>query len=130
MDIGQFVQAFNAFILKKQRLEEMERNYQRIERDRLTIDRRIVYIDQLFEASKLSELPFSRLLTKNSKYDAAVTFVSILEMIREHRIDAIQKKPFDEIIIKKLAEEERLRRMAIEEANKRKQESTLGEKYE
>jgi chromatin segregation and condensation protein Rec8/ScpA/Scc1 (kleisin family) len=64
-------------------------------------------------------LPFGKLLAKKNRYDAAVTFASILEMIKENQVDAHQSKPFEEIMVEKLSDEERERRIAINEANKK-----------
>ena len=94
MDTTSFINAFNSFLLKKQRIEEMKREYQRIERDRHTAEERILYINSIFD------------------------FVSILEMVRDHRADALQDEPFGEITVKKLSGEEREERIRRERINR------------
>ena len=119
MDLNQFIQAFHLFLLKKQKLEEIRREYQRVERERMTIDQRVRYIQELFQTAGITSLPFGKLLAKKDRYDAAVTFASILEMMKENQVDAHQSKPFEEIMVEKLSDEERERRIAINEANKK-----------
>lgn len=118
MDTTSFINAFNSFLLKKQRIEEMKREYQRIERDRHTVEERILYINSIFDFAKVDKLPFMKLLTSKNRYDTAVTFVSILEMVRDHRADALQDEPFGEITVKKLSGEEREERIRRERINR------------
>lgn len=107
MDLEQFINAFNLFMLKKQRLAEIRRNYQRLKRDRVSIDQRILFIEKVFTARGATSLPFMELLARKDRYDAVITFASILEMIRDRSVDAIQKENFGEISITKLSEQEK-----------------------
>jgi chromatin segregation and condensation protein Rec8/ScpA/Scc1 (kleisin family) len=50
-------------------------------------------------------LLFSQLLTSREKYDATITFVSILEMVKENQIDTDQGVPFGDIRVKMLKQE-------------------------
>lgn len=74
-------------------MEEMKKDYQRVEKDRVTINQRIQYIKDVFTASGTPSLLFSQLLTNREKYDATITFVSILEMVKENEIDTIKGFP-------------------------------------
>lgn len=105
MDIDHFIKAFNLFLLKKQKMEEIKKDYQRVEKDRVTINQRIQYIREVFESSGTSFLFFSQLLTKPERYDATITFVSLLEMVKSNQIDTDQDVPFGEIRIKMLTQE-------------------------
>lgn len=105
MDLEHFIKAFNLFLLKKQKMEEMKKDYQRVEKDRITMNQRIQYIKEVFKASGTSLLLFSQLLSKKEKYDAAVTFVSILEMVKENDIDTEQDVPFGDIRVRMLNRE-------------------------
>ena len=118
MDTTSFINAFNSFLLKKQRIEEMKKEYQRIERDRHTVSERIEYINSIFDFAKVDKLPFMKLLSSKTRYDTAVTFVSILEMVRGHQADALQEKPFGEITVKRLSLEEREERVRRERINR------------
>ena len=105
MDLDHFIRAFNLFLLKKQKMEEMKKDYQRVEKDRVTINQRIQYIKDVFKASGTPSLLFSQLLTNREKYDATITFVSILEMVKENEIDTEQELPFGDIRVKMLNQE-------------------------
>ncbi len=107
MDLSQFISAFNFFVLKKQRLEEIRRSYQRVKREKITIEQRIRYIEKLFAARGARSLPFRELLARKDKYDAVVTFASLLEMIKDRSVDAIQKENFGEIRVTKRDEGEK-----------------------
>ncbi len=107
MDLDQFITAFNMFMLRKQRLAEIRQNYRRLQRDRASIEQRIHYIDRLFTARGATSLPFMELLAKKDRYDAVITFASILEMIRDRSVDALQNENFGEISITKLDGQEK-----------------------
>lgn len=107
MDISQFISAFNFFLLKKQRLEEIRKSYQRVKREKITIEQRIRYIEKLFTVRGARSLPFMELLARKDRYDAVVTFASLLEMIKDRSVDAIQKENFGEIRITKRDEGEK-----------------------
>jgi segregation and condensation protein A len=105
MDLEHFIRAFNLFLLKKQKMEEMKKDYQRIEKDRITMNQRIQYIKEVFKSSGTSLLLFSQLLAKGEKYDTAVTFVSILEMVKENNVETEQDVPFGDIRVRMLNQE-------------------------
>ncbi len=105
MDIDHFIRAFNLFLLKKQKMEEIKKDYQRVEKDRVTINQRIQYIKEMFESSGTPFLLFSQLLDKAERYDATITFVSLLEMVKGNEVDTYQDVPFGEIRVKILKQE-------------------------
>lgn len=107
MDLIQFISAFNMFILKKQRLQEIKRSVQRVQREKISIEQRIRYIEKIFTARGAKSLPFMELLARKDRYDAVVTFASILEMIKGHSVDVVQRENFGEIRITKLNEGEK-----------------------
>lgn len=105
MDIDHFNRAFQQFLLKKQKMEEMKKDYQRIEKDRVTMNQRIKYIGEVFKATGSSSLFFSQLISKPEKYETAVTFVSVLEMVKDSKVETEQAIPFGDIKVRMLKQE-------------------------
>ena len=100
LDLDKFISAFELFLRRKQKMEEMERHYARIERQRETTEAKIVHIRDMLKESHKDFLYFKELLSPSSdRYDVALTFVSMLEMLRQRRIDAEQKYNFGDITI-------------------------------
>lgn len=103
LDIDQFASAFDAFLRRKQREEEVRTHYTRIEREKETIENRVVFIrDKFLGALKcgIKRLSFKEIIpNKKDKYDVVVSFVSLLQMMRDHYLDAEQKTIYGEIEI-------------------------------
>lgn len=100
LDINQFMKAFKMFLLKKKKLEEIRKNYARVERQKITIESKIEFIKNLFRSKEKRRLSFRELLTPGaSRYDLVLTFVSMLEMIRQKSISVRQNVNFGEILI-------------------------------
>ena len=98
--MSEFAQAFMQFILKKQRLEEMHKIYERIERQKMTMENRITQIADILEKKKTAK--FSELIENdNTNFNKVITFMSILELLRERSITAEQKKRYGDITIRK-----------------------------
>jgi len=102
-DLHGFAEAFKAFIVKKQRMEEMRHRYESIERQRMSVETRMGQIFSLFKKLKKKTMRFSEMLEEDkSNFNKVVTFMSLLEMLKEKKIDAEQKKRFGDIDIKLL----------------------------
>ncbi len=100
LDLNQFVKAFHLFLQKKKRLEEIRRNYAKVERQKITIESRIEYIRNLFRTKEKKRLNFRELLTPESnRYEVVLTFVSLLEMIRQKAVTVRQNVNFGEIYL-------------------------------
>lgn len=103
LNIDQFVNAFELFLQKERRVADVRARYQRIEREKASIESRISLIrDKLFTAirSGLKRLSMKELIpNKKDKYDVIVTFASVLQMMKDKVIDAEQKKTYGEIFI-------------------------------
>ncbi|HPR23625.1 MAG TPA: segregation/condensation protein A [Bacillota bacterium] len=100
LNINQFVKAFNDFLIKKKKVDEIRRNYERDERQRITTEVRMDFIRELILKWPEKVFTFKELVTDpQSKYDTALSFVSMLEMIKQRRIEASQKTLFGEIKI-------------------------------
>lgn len=96
----QFVNAFRSFIFKKQRVADMKRHYQRLERTRMSIENRIQQIRDFFVRKKKKTVMFSEMIEDDrSRYGQVLTFVSLLELLKQRTIDAEQKKRYGDIKI-------------------------------
>ncbi|MCR4711728.1 MAG: segregation/condensation protein A [Clostridia bacterium] len=104
LTVENFVSAFELFLQKERRVAEVKAHYQRIEREKASIESRIVYIrDRLQRALRngLKKLSLRDLIpNKKDKYDVIVTFASLLQMMKEHLADAEQRSTYGEIFVK------------------------------
>lgn len=95
-DMSQFVKAFRAFLFKKQKIEEIKGNYQQVERQRMSIENRIEQIKNFF--LKKQKVKFSELVSADGRrYNLVLTFVSLLELVKQSTISAKQKERFGDI---------------------------------
>lgn len=100
LDLNQFVKVFLLFLDKKKRLEEIKKNYSKMERQKITIESKIEYIISLFKFKDKNKMSFKELLKPESnRYDVVLTFVSMLEMIRLKTIKVKQNINFGEIYL-------------------------------
>ena len=98
MDLAQFVKTFQLFLMKKQRLEEVRKTYARVERQRVTIENRIEQLKACFLHK--SQLTFRELLQGAvSRYDVVITFMSLLELLKQHVVTAVQETRYGEITV-------------------------------
>lgn len=94
----QFVNAFRSFLFRKQKVADMKRHYERLERSRMSIENRIRQIRDLFTVRKKKTLMFSEMVEDDSsKYGKVLTFTSLLELLKQRAVDAEQKKRFADI---------------------------------
>ena len=99
LDSVQFKNAFEAFLQRKKKLEEIKAHHIRTEKQRITTEARMTNIKTFFNAMPIGQRAnFNELVEKQGdKYDISVTFSSVLEMMKERRLDADQKKLFGDI---------------------------------
>ena len=104
-DIEQFVNAFNAFLQKKKRVADVKKRYQRIKRERASIEDRINYMTAIIKdrVSVGKYIDFTELVPEEAdRYDITLSFMSLLEMIKMQEVDARQEKNYGNIsVIKK-----------------------------
>ncbi len=97
-DAGGFVRAFEQFLAKKKKLEEIREHHRRSEKQRITTEIRMENIKNFFIDNGYREADFRELIEKrDDRYDVAVTFSSVLEMMKEHKLDAFQEYLFGDI---------------------------------
>ena len=87
---------FRIDLLKKHRLEEMRRTYERIERQRQSVEDRAARIGDMLKGRK--SMMFSEMIEDDrSAYGRVITFMALLDMLRDGLIDAEQKKRYADI---------------------------------
>lgn len=103
LDIKKFANAFDQFLRKKKREEEVRAHYTKVEREKATIESRMVYIKDRFKSvflKGISKLNLKELIpNKKDRYDIVVTFVSVLQMMRDKYLDADQRSVYGEITV-------------------------------
>lgn len=101
LDIDKFKNAFEQFLVRKKRIEEIRAHHKRTKKQRITTEIRMENIKSFFRENNIDEADFRELIEKkDDKYDVAVTFSSVLEMMKEKRLDAEQKYLFGDITVK------------------------------
>jgi len=103
MDMENFIQAFKNFIHRRIKGEELRRIRRGIERERLSLERKVTFIEKLVAAAKKAKqkiLKFSDMLSAESdRADRVVTLIALLNMTQEGAFRLRQKKNFGEIEI-------------------------------
>ena len=100
LDMDQFRNAFEVFLQRKKNLEELRAHHIRTEKQRITTELRMREIRDFFRGRQGESADFRDLVPKkDDRYDISVTFSSMLEMVREHRLEAEQKKLFGNITV-------------------------------
>ena len=100
-DLSHFANAFIAFLHRKQRLEEMHRTYERVERARMSMENRIMQMTEYFRTRKI--MKFSEMIKDDdSPFNKVITFMSLLELVKQHAVSAEQKKRYGDITIRRV----------------------------
>ena len=98
LDLPQFVKAFQMFLIKKKKLEEMTKTYDRAKREKMSVETRMEQIRNFFRRSK--RVLFSELVSaERTKYNIVLTFMSMLELLKQHAISARQDVTYGEITL-------------------------------
>lgn len=101
LDLSHFVSAFNLFLRKKKKMEEIRRHHLRSEKQRITAETRMGDIRDFFREDPFREADFRELIEKrDDKYDIALTFSSVLEMMKEKKLFAEQKYIYGDIKVR------------------------------
>ncbi|MDO4745613.1 MAG: segregation/condensation protein A [Bacillota bacterium] len=101
LDIDKFRTAFEAFLQRKKKMEEIKTHHKRSRKQKITTELRMLDIRDFFKDEPEKEADFRELIKdKKDMYDVAVTFSSVLEMMKEKRLDAQQKYLFGDITVK------------------------------
>ncbi|HKK96214.1 MAG TPA: segregation/condensation protein A [Anaerovoracaceae bacterium] len=108
LDVDQFAKAFILFLERKKKISDVRKNYQRVEKQKASIEERINQIVSVFNGKLESDYyEFSELIpNKDDNYDVALTFVSVLELMKEQIVTAEQEENYGNILVKKIDKKE------------------------
>lgn len=102
LDIEQFMRAFGNFLNKKKKVSEIKTRYENVEKKRITAEARVAFIRELFEINNQDTYTFAETVqNKNDKYDVALSFTSVMEMVKQRQLTAEQQAIFGEILVSK-----------------------------
>jgi segregation and condensation protein A len=108
MEMEPFIQAFRDFIHRRVKNEELLRIKRGIERERLSLEKKVTFIEKLLLTAKKTKqkfLKFGDLLSKEkSRADHVVTLVALLDMANEGVLKIKQKSNFGDIEIRPVSE--------------------------
>ena len=97
-DIKYFVKAFDRFLQKKKKVEEIQKNYTKPEKTLLTIEEKEEFIQKIFKVKNKRTVNFRELLLREGdRYETVVTFSTVLEMARQKTIEVRQPVAFGDI---------------------------------
>lgn len=99
-----FARAFRGFLHRKKRIEETRKRYTLLERDRRTMEERRAYIRSLFDGinQDVSSRDFRELIPEGGgRRDVVVSFLSMLQMVREHYLDVVQNSIYGDIEVRR-----------------------------
>lgn len=101
LELRDFVAAFDLFLRKKKKEEEIRKHHLRTEKQRMTAEMRISDICEFFWNHPHKQVNLKELVKeKSDKYDIALTFSSVLELMKERRLEAEQKYTYGDITVR------------------------------
>ncbi len=108
VEMKSFTQAFMQFIYKKQKVETLTKGYTKIRRPEYTLENRMQFIlDKVGKvvSSVKNKIGLRELVqVQEDNYDMALSFVSILQLIKNRKVKATQQTDFAEIYIESMNE--------------------------
>lgn len=101
LGLDQFIQAFNLFVKRKQRIEAVRKHYTRVERERSVMERKAGKILGTVRSDLGSVFNFRDFVNdKKDKYDIIVTFSLLLDMVKERVLKATQRANYGNIEVR------------------------------
>lgn len=93
--------AFESFMNKKKKVDEIK-YYENVKKKKITSQARIGFIRNLFKLNGNETYDFqSTLENDDDKYDKALSFTTIMEMVKQRQVTAEQRRIFGNIYLKK-----------------------------
>lgn len=106
LSTDEFLKAFNAFLHRKQKVEEVRKRYVRVKRERESVDDRMMRIRNVFRLKKVRKVSFKELVADaKDKYDVVLSFTVMLEMMKARQLNADQNVIYGEITVTSLEED-------------------------
>lgn len=100
-DTDRFISAFRRFLHRKHKLDSIRTGYSGKVVRRITTEEKSAFIASFMKEHAGTAAEFHELLGRDcDRYETAVTFVSMLEMVKENRLTAEQKYIFGDIMLK------------------------------
>ena len=100
-DAKSLVTAFESFMSKKKKVDEIK-YYENVKKKKITSQARIGFIRNLFQLNGNETYDFHSTLEKaNDRYDKALSFTSIMEMVKQRQVIAEQQRIFGNIFLRK-----------------------------
>ena len=101
LDMKSFKEVFEQFLQRKKKIDEIRKHHIRSQKQKITTEHRIESIRNFFRETMKHEVDFKDLIhEKKDLYDVAVTFSSVLEMMKAQDVEASQKRIFGDIEVK------------------------------
>lgn len=98
LDIKQFMNAFEIFLHKRRKLDDVKNHYARARIRQMSIETRIEQMKGLFNNKK--KFLFAELLgEEKNRYNIALTFLTVLELMKHKTVRVRQNVNFGEILI-------------------------------
>ena len=106
IDTDKFIQAFELFLHKKKKVEDVKKYYERVERQKVSMESKMFDIGEKFRSGKIKKLGFDELVDERNNYHIVLTFSAVLEMMRQRVLDAYQTESFSNIEVEYIGEGE------------------------
>lgn len=104
LSLDRFALAFQLFLARRETIHSVRQRYETLERDRVSMANKIKEIAARLRHSiraGKNRLPFSDLCQdRKDRYDLVVSFASILQMVKDRKLDADQDRSFGEIYLR------------------------------
>ncbi len=100
LGIEEFVKAFQQFLEKKKKIEDIRDRYEHIKREKISTEEKMEFIRGLFLKDMGKKISFLETIQDSEdKYDFVLSFSSIMEMIKQNKVTAEQKRIFGDILV-------------------------------
>ncbi len=98
----EFIKAFEKFLVRKKKIIEIKKNYDNVQRKKITAEERVNYIADVIHKAGDSEIDFfDTVKDKGDNYDVALSFTSVLELVKQRSIEAKQDRLYGQITLKR-----------------------------
>lgn len=100
LDVDQFIKAFQLFLIKKKKVEEIHKHYGEIKRERFSVEDKMTQIQRIFQAR--TSLSFEMLIGDwEDRQEVIAAFMAVLELLRRSEIRVRQLISFGGIYIER-----------------------------
>ena len=95
-----FCLQFQQFLEKKKKIEDIRDRYEHIKREKISTEEKMEFIRGLFLKDMGKKISFLETIQDSEdKYDFVLSFSSIMEMIKQNKVTAEQKRIFGDILV-------------------------------